>query len=886
MQLALMPEFKESRLWKESLGCNSQDEASIFREHLRKEYDDFRKNAKYVAGEINRSLPDFTIHDISHSDSLWHLASLVSGSSYKINPMEAFVLGGSFLIHDLGLGLAAYPDGIDQLKREPIWYDTIAYLLKEKIDRIPTKEEIENPDKEIVHQATEEILRGMHAKRAKQLCDISWEEASNEYYLIENTEIRRKYGQIIGEIAQSHWLPVSRLSDGFPSKIGALPGYPSDWSIDPIKLACLFRAADAVHIDSSRAPSFLRILRKPSEISRNHWVFQEHLQQPMIENNRLKFTSGDQFPIEEIPAWWLCFDILKMIDRELCQIDALLADMGRERLEARGVVGTEDANRLAKLVPTKDWIPIDAQIKISNINSLIKKLGGKHLYGEDPIIPLRELIQNGCDAIRARRIIEKRPLEWGNIYVRLGKDSEGDWLEVEDTGIGMSLEILAGPFLDFGKSYWGSSLMINEFPGLLSNGYQSTGMFGIGFFSIFMAGDHVKIVTRRFDAAHHDTLVLEFQNGLNSRPILRKATSQEFLIEGGTRIRVWLKVPPDSEKGLLVRNYYIKEKCSLEALCEWLCPSIDSNLFTQEGSDALKPVIKSGDWINIDEKTLIRRMGGKPNIIEELETEELQDCIAILKNNIRIVYNEKDDPILRACISTSYHLPSGVVTVGGLRTSTLYNIAGILVGTTRKLARDSSIPIIDEASIAKWASEQAKLIKKTLKKSGNHHVKIIRSCGGDAADLEIAYSNYGWMNYKQIVELYTSYEEIILLDEAFYYEEMAKIKDIRHYLMSNNNFIEFEDDCIEFKDNGIKLEDNVIVTDDEPQTLISGVEDWPSQKLTLFDLVIKALSEAWSSSVEEIMGLSESGNYINIGTYNRVAIKGPAKRILNPNCFV
>ena len=83
---------------------------------------------------------------------------------------------------------------------------------------------------------------------------------------------------------------------------------------------------------------------------------------------------------------------------------------------------------------------------------------------------------------------------------------------------------------------------------------------------------------------------------------------------------------------------------------------------------------------------------------------------------MRIVCNEKDEPILRACIRTSYHLPSGVVTVGGLRTSELYGIVGILVGTTTKLARDISIPIIDEVSIAKWASEQAKLIKKTLQR--------------------------------------------------------------------------------------------------------------------------------------------------------------------------
>ena len=460
-----MPEFKESRLWKESLGCNSQDETSSFREGLRKEYDDFRNRAKYLAGEIAKSLPDFTIHDISHSDSLWHLASIVSGSNFKINPMEAFVLGGSFLIHDLGMGLAAYPEGIDQLKKEPIWNDNIACLLKEKLDITPTKEEIDNPDNEIVRQATEEILRGLHAKRAEQLCDIFWREGNKEYYLIENLELRRKYGPIIGKIAQSHWLPVSRLAEQFPSKIGALPGYPSDWNIDPIKLACLLRAADAVHIDASRAPSFLRILRKPSEISRDHWIFQEHLQQPFVENNRLKFTSGDQFPIKEAPAWWLCFDVLKMIDRELRQIDALLTDMGRGRLEACGVAGIEDANRLAELVPTKDWIPIDAQIRITNLPSLIKKLGGEHLYGKKPVIPLRELIQNGCDAIRARRIVEPRSIDWGNVYVRLGKDSEGDWLEVEDSGIGMSREVLTGPFLDFGKSYWGSTLMINEFPG-------------------------------------------------------------------------------------------------------------------------------------------------------------------------------------------------------------------------------------------------------------------------------------------------------------------------------------------------------------------------------------------------------------------------------------
>jgi hypothetical protein len=722
----------------------------------------------------------------------------------------------------------------------------------------------------------------MHAKRAKQLCEVSWKNEDNSYYLIGDPELRRKYGPIIGEIAQSHWLPVSRLVDRFPSKIGALPGYPSDWSVDPIKLSCLFRAADAVHIDSSRAPLFLRILRRPSGISRTHWIFQEHLQQPMLENNRLKFTSGDQFPIEEISAWWLCFDVLKMIDQELCQIDALLADIGRERLEARGVAGTEDANRLAKLIPTMDWIPIDAQIKISNIPSLITKLGGEHLYGKDPIVPLRELIQNGCDAIRARRIIEKRPIEWGDIYIRLGKDSEGDWLEIEDTGIGMSLEILSGPFLDFGKSYWGSSLMINEFPGLLSNGYQSTGKFGIGFFSVFIAGDHIKIVTRRFDAAHPDTLVLEFLNGLKSRPILRKATFQEFLREGGTRIRIWLKVPPDAENGLLVyHRRFKKEKYSLEALCEWLCPSIDSNLFAEDGNGAQKLVVKSRDWVNVDEKTLIRRCGYEPYIKNSDELDKgFEDLIPSTKNDskFRVIYNENNEPILRACIDPDHYHLNGVVTVGGLRTSQLTGIVGILVGSTTKIARDIALPIIDEVSIAKWASEQAKIIKKTIKKPGTIYAELIRALGGDVNDLEIAYSNYGWMNYKQIVERYSSYEEIILLDSDEYDQGNEDIKKFESYLIYNDIY---SGEC------AIVLKDNVIVVSKKLPLIILGVSDWPSHRMsaefTLYELVKKALSEAWSSSVEEINEVSDSERYIKIGTYDGKAIELRANEIINPN---
>ena len=73
------------------------------------------------------------------------------------------------------------------------------------------------------------------------------------------------------------------------------------------------------------------------------------------------------------------------------------------------MAGIEDPDRLERLIPTKGWVPVDASIKVSNVSSLVYNLGGEQLYGKDNTIPLRELIQNSIDAIKARRILEIDP---------------------------------------------------------------------------------------------------------------------------------------------------------------------------------------------------------------------------------------------------------------------------------------------------------------------------------------------------------------------------------------------------------------------------------------------------------------------------------------------
>jgi hypothetical protein len=217
-----MTAFTDTNLWIRTLGEGAEDERPGIRESrelLHAAFINFRDRARMLAAEIPRDLPDFTVHDVSHLDALWGMAELVAGSDYPLNPMEAFVLGGAFLVHDLGMGAAAYPEGMEALRNQEIWRDTVASLWRSEFGELPTPEEVANPPVNIERAAVAEMLRVLHAERAEQLAFISWRvEGGETYHLIENVELRSELGPIIGRLAHSHWWPVERLRDEFSTK--------------------------------------------------------------------------------------------------------------------------------------------------------------------------------------------------------------------------------------------------------------------------------------------------------------------------------------------------------------------------------------------------------------------------------------------------------------------------------------------------------------------------------------------------------------------------------------------------------------------------------------------------------------------------------------------
>lgn len=784
-----------SHVWKGTLAVREDDAFAGERERLRAAFTGLRQRAALLAGEIRRDLPALTLHDITHLDALWETASTVAGKAYLMTPTEGFILGCAFLLHDLGMALVAMEGGIGALKSDPRWADLVSYEYQTSLDRDPSPDEISNPAEEIHNRVLLSLLQQIHAANAERLIFLSFtaEGGSDRIHLMDDPELRQIFGRIIGRVAHSHWWSLNEVEREFGRTIGAPHWCPPDWTVDPLKLACILRCADAAQIDGRRAPMLLKSVSQLPAPSDGHWTFQEKLNKPYLAEDALVFTTGHAFSMPEASAWWLCLETLRMVDGELGSVDALFADKGYPRFAARRVAGVDSPERLVSYIQTDGWLPINATIHVTDLPRVIKSIGGEELYGKHPEVALRELIQNASDAIHARREYERRPTNYGAIRILLTRSSEGaHWLEVCDDGVGMSKAVLTHFLLDFGRAFWGSSEMQREFPGLLSSGIKQIGKYGIGFFAVFMLAEHVQVITRRSDAAAKDTLVLEFSSGLKGRPILRLADNAEQLIDGGTRIRVKLKTDPFVDGGFLYDSYREKVR-SFTDLCIKLCPSLEVDLFVEQDGSSQK-LITGGDWRTMNSSEFLERMP-LLNWHEEAAAEDVAAFRQKAAANVRVLRDKNGEIVGRAFLTTGYALHyshrfdlSGMVTVGGLTSCSLSGISGVLVGTPMRASRDTARPLVDDAELRRWAEEQAALVPALWEepKSQVACAQYIRLCGGDTGDLTICLNRGNWCSARDIRERTDLPEQLVLLD---HFVADHKLNILESYTLNDNVFV-------------------------------------------------------------------------------------------------
>ncbi|MGY4156807.1 hypothetical protein ACVINW_002649 [Bradyrhizobium sp. USDA 4461] len=368
--------YRDTWLWQRAFVQAREDATQSEQQYFQERYLSVREKAASLVGRIQADMPSMTVHDTSHLDALWEMGSIVARDRLDLNPPEAFVFGGAVLLHDAAMTVAAYPNGLEGLKETLAWKDSYARILME------TQEGSNEPiDLALVEErATAEALRMMHAPQAERLPGMSWKAPSGgQEFLIDDVEVRQFYGPKIGQLAHSHWWPIGRVEDELANDLGPLGGRTRS-RIDLIKMACLLRVSDVMHIDRRRAPTFLRKLLNPQGISEHHWAFQERMAVPFIENEALVYTAAPAFELALAEAWWLAHDTLVSVDKELRGVDHLLQKRSAGRLNANRVKGIDSPTELARLVETSGWVPVDSTVRVSDVPKIVSTLGGRILF--------------------------------------------------------------------------------------------------------------------------------------------------------------------------------------------------------------------------------------------------------------------------------------------------------------------------------------------------------------------------------------------------------------------------------------------------------------------------------------------------------------------------
>ncbi|WP_308064399.1 ATP-binding protein [Escherichia marmotae] len=119
-----------------------------------------------------------------------------------------------------------------------------------------------------------------------------------------------------------------------------------------------------------------------------------------------------------------------------------------------------------------------------NLNGLIEVLS-KHLYST-PVVAVRELVQNGHDAIVRRRI--EQPDAPKDNLIRVVADVAKSTITISDTGAGLTESEIHGFLATVGVGYTRMLRQQDDDTGLI-------GMFGLGFLSAFVLAKEITVLT-------------------------------------------------------------------------------------------------------------------------------------------------------------------------------------------------------------------------------------------------------------------------------------------------------------------------------------------------------------------------------------------------------
>lgn len=506
-----------------------------------------KKRAPMILDVISHIFPHYSLHNVSHSEAILNNITMMVGkvAIEKLSVVDLWMLLNAAYYHDSGMVVDCedkknlFADGSKFVKFVKEKQEDTASPMNEYARHLEIKNdklyyannELTGKSYEAVRFLIAEFIRKAHAERSSKKIEDEFKESFPKGIIS-----KRIIGQL-SQICAAHMQnreTVMNLPFEQTSGCGTEPCHPR-------LVAYLLRLGDLLDVDNNRLSDvLLHSLGSIPVDSKDYNEINRSITLLNITRKTIEITAEcHNYKIAELTNDWFKWlnDEVVFVSQHWHDIApsndfCMLPTIGKLEVNLKGYDTIDGKNRPVFKIDT---------------GKAIEMIQGAGLY-TNPALCMRELLQNAVDATHLRafkehpeikeyheyfEFLKKYPIKVVIEDKKQSKDKYECTVEIKDQGLGMSKQDLEYLFNT------GSSSKNKEKRELIErmvDFMRPSGIFGIGFQSVFLVADQVELKTRKINREETYDVVLYNPSGKEKGSILMK-TEKDDDVPVGTTIR-------------------------------------------------------------------------------------------------------------------------------------------------------------------------------------------------------------------------------------------------------------------------------------------------------------------------------------------------------------
>lgn len=492
---------------------------------------------------------EYTKHDISHIDEMLKMVEWIIPEKTKssMTSAEWMMLVLSIYFHDMGM-LISKNEFENRDKTNFARFKSKVYNCEFGKDYLAKVKSLGDEGELFLYQ---EYVRKKHAKRIRMW--ISGEKDEDGKFsesIIDEIQkllapMDNLFKQDLALICESHHL--DNLDDYDFYDTNKYYESSEDAKVNMQYIAVILRTADLLHITMDRTPVIEYNAFCPTDpISVLEWQKQKAVRaiRPMdvydeegnIDRSAQQHTIAVTAYFEEAnqaEAFFALGDYLRYVKKELIKSYEAIQNSIKKKGTDNYLFPWNDIDDSG--IKTKNFCKSLLKFELDQ-NSILQMLVGHTLYNDSSVV-IRELVQNGLDAIKLQNRIEnknQKKLTEGKIEVEW--NSENRVLSFSDNGTGMTVFEIENYLLRVGTSKYSSQSFQKEYPE-----FVSISRFGIGILTCFLVANDIEIITNSSENGEANRI---FFRNVDGKYLLRNVKREElpsYIKEHGTIIKLHLR---------------------------------------------------------------------------------------------------------------------------------------------------------------------------------------------------------------------------------------------------------------------------------------------------------------------------------------------------------